>query len=58
MYQHTEKVIELCHSAIQPGLSLSENLFKIYEALCAHGIVEERELKTLSVWLSELKMVS
>jgi hypothetical protein len=55
MYQHTEKVIELCNESIVDGLSLSENLYKIYEALCAHGIVEERELATLKVWLEELK---
>lgn len=58
MYQHTEKVIELCNGAIVEGAGLSENLYKIYEALCAHGIVEERELETLKVWLTELKKVS
>jgi hypothetical protein len=54
MYQHTEKVIELVSGAIQKGNSISDNLYKAYEALLKHDIVEDRELKTLSAWLKDV----
>lgn len=54
MYMHTEKVIELVTNAISAENSISDNLYKAYEALLKNNIVKEEEMNTLSAWLKDI----
>ena len=58
MYLDAEKCIDLVSKAVSSSHSLEENLVFAYEALAEEGIVGEKELRTLSLWLQDLKDLS
>jgi hypothetical protein len=53
-YLHAHKIPDLVSSSLHAGASASDNLWNAYTALRKHAIVDDRELKTLSAWLTDL----
>ncbi len=54
MYQHTEDVLQITQSALKKEISISENLYNIYDELRKAGIVQENEMTTLEAWLEDI----
>jgi hypothetical protein len=54
MYTQGESVIDIVSAAISSSNSISENLYKAYEALEKEGIVTAKELEVLALWLEEI----
>lgn len=50
MYRHCRAVVDIAAASCK-GLSLSEDLWSTYQALCRAEIVPPEELATLEVWL-------
>jgi hypothetical protein len=51
MYQHSRRVVEVTTEVVRHDSSIAQNLLRAYEALAVAGIVEDRELSTLDLWL-------
>jgi len=59
VYEHSETVISIVKSALDdPALSLSQRLFKAYEALHEAGIVTKQELTLLQAWNSDIEALA
>ncbi len=56
MYLQGEKVVDIVAQAINANMGLNDNLFNAYVALEKEGIVEKRELDTLSAWLKDIEV--
>lgn len=57
MYENCEKVVELVSGAISKDDSIEKNLYNAYAALLKAGIVCDNEIKTLKVWLDDLRNI-
>ena len=57
-FMHSKKAVGIVSDAITPRASVSENLVEAYGALLKNGIVVEKELELLSVWLKDLEGLS
>ncbi|MCG8310033.1 MAG: STELLO glycosyltransferase family protein [Cytophagales bacterium] len=53
-YLQGEKTIETVKNAICPDYSLTENLYRAYEALYKNEIVEYDELSVLTAWINDI----
>lgn len=58
MYKHCIEVMEIASGAITSNKSIEDNLFDTYDALHKKNIVEGRELKVLSAWLSDIAILN
>ena len=54
-YLHSKNVIAIASGALRQGLSLSENLYRVYEALSANALVQGEELNSLAAWLEDVE---
>ncbi len=53
MYLTGRRALEIATATASPERGIPENLLAIYEALRQEGIVEERELQLLRLWLAD-----
>jgi len=58
MYLTTHLVVDIVSSAISPSGSVCDNLLEAYKALLVKGIVDEREIDVLKIWISDIKNIS
>jgi hypothetical protein len=55
MYTHCEKIVEIVSKSIFNCVSIEDSLVAAYKSLVKFGVVEERELDLLSLWLEDLR---
>ena len=51
MYLHSESAAEIARATVRETQSVKDNLFNVYVALTNKGIVPEKELSLLELWL-------
>ena len=54
-FLHTEQALETAIGTVTANRSLTDNLYETYVALAKRGIVEDREIKVLEVWLKSFR---
>ncbi|HEY9300577.1 MAG TPA: hypothetical protein VIQ31_30280, partial [Phormidium sp.] len=57
-YLTPNKVIEIVKSRISSGNSVSENLRRAYQGLQEVGIVSDKELGLLDLWLQDVQVLT
>lgn len=50
-YLQAERVVQIAKQSVSDEKSISENMTRVYQALCEQGIVSEKELEILRCWL-------
>ena len=53
-YLYPERVIEVVSEIVQPGASISDNLYAAYETLEKEGITNKQEVNLLCEWLKDV----
>ncbi|GAB2473641.1 hypothetical protein GCM10011375_25700 [Hymenobacter qilianensis] len=57
-YLHPNRVIATVQAALDPAVSVADNLYNAYTALEKEGIVLPDELELLSLWLADVKSLT